>query len=412
MLTTFSYSSLNCFRQCPRQFKFRYVDKIKVPRVVTPDTYLGTTMHRVLRKLYRLGADDILMPEDDAVAEYHREWEKLDLTTLQVTSDYYTVDDYIRIGEKMLVRHYDKHRPFNQGTMLGTELYLSFELPNSPFKIRGYIDKLWRRDDDVVEICDYKTGMTVARPQDDAFRWQMGIYELAVRATWPQYETIELTQHFLRPDELVRCRLSPDQLELLTEELRNIIIETHQAERLGNFPAQEGGYCRFCDYQEYCPAKRHEKMLVEDTTDETEDDVSESVRLEQLADRYLSVYDQSNAAKAELDALKEELRQIVRNGGPTKLVGSTGAVTVKLGTVEKFITRTRDAVGFAELSAVARKLGLEEFFELNGRALMKDLYRKERLAAEQLEKLKPFVREDEESRVTAKPFKKAGPDDK
>jgi hypothetical protein len=57
-------------------------------------------MHRVLRKLYRLGADDILMPEDDAVAEYHREWEKLDLTTLQVTSDYYTVDDYIRIGEK------------------------------------------------------------------------------------------------------------------------------------------------------------------------------------------------------------------------------------------------------------------------------------------------------------------------
>jgi len=411
MLTTYSYSSLSCFRQCPLQFKFRYVDKIKVPRVVTPDTYLGTAVHRVLRKLYRLGADDVLIPQADALAEYHREWEKVDLSTFQVTSDYYTVDDYIRIGEKMLVRHYDKYRPFNQGALLGTEMHLSFELPQTPFKIRGYIDKLWRRDDEVVEICDYKTGQTVARPLDESYRWQMGIYELAVRAAWPQYETIELAQHFLRQDETVSCRMTADQLDELTEEIKGVILESHQAERLGSFPAQEGGHCRWCDYQDYCPAKRHEKMLAAPSTEASDEIDDDAGRWAQLADRYLDLHQQTSATKAELDALKEEIRQLARDGGPSKLIGATGEVSVKLSLVEKFVTRGRDAKAFADLSAAARQLGLDEFFELNTRALMKELYRKQRLPSEQLDQLARYICQDEESRVTAKPYRPTDDDD-
>lgn len=411
MLTTFSHSSLGSFRRCPKQFEFRYIDKLKVPKVITPDTYLGTTIHRILRKLYKLGADEVLVPLDDAVAEYHAEWDKIDLAHLMVHSDHYTVDDYIRIGEKMLRQHYEKYQPFNLGKLLGTELYLSFELPNTPFKVRGYIDKLWRREDGTVEICDYKTGMTIARPQDEGFRWQMGIYELAVRATWPQYETIDVAQHFLRQDEIIRHRTMPDELDMLTEEIRNVIMEIHQANRTKNFPAQESPLCRYCDFQEYCPAKRHERMLAEQPEDDSADGTSEPKRLARLADRYLELYVQSNTAKAEMDALKEELRQVVRDGGPTKMVGSRGHVVVKLGAVEKFITKTGDRDRFAELSALARQMGFDDYFDLNARALFKQLCATKRLSDEQRKALAPFVCKEEESRITARPRQQTDTED-
>lgn len=411
MLTTFSHSSLGSFRRCPKQFEFNYIDKLKVPKVVTPDTYLGTAIHRILRTLYKLGADDVIMPLDDAVAAYHADWGKINLAALQVQSEHYTVDDYIRIGEKMLRQHYEKYQPFNFGKLLGTELYLSFELPNTPFKVRGYIDKLWRREDDTVEICDYKTGMTIARPQDEGFRWQMGIYELAVRATWPQYEKIDVAQHFLRQDEIIKHRMTPEDLDLLTEEIRNLIMEIHQANRTKNFPAQENPLCRYCDFQEYCPAKRHEQMLAKQPDGPSENNESETKRLAKLADRYLELHVQSGTTKAEMDALKEELRQVVRDGGPTKLVGSRGSVMVKLGAVEKFITKTQNRDGFAELTALARQMGFDEYFDLNARALFKQLCATKRLSDEQRKALAPFVCREEESRITAKPNQQTDTED-
>ncbi len=405
MITTFSHSSLNSFRRCPRKFAYEKIEKIQVPEVITPDTYLGTAVHRVLQKLYKFGADDVLLSLEDTLADYHSFWDKINLDILRVESEHYTVDDYIRIGEKMLRRHYEKYQPFNSGTLLGVELYLSFELPGTPFKVQGFIDKLWRREDGIVEICDYKTGMTIARPQDETFRWQMGIYELAVRASWPQYEDIEVAQHFLRHDEIIRHRNTPEQLDILTEEIRNEIMEIYQANKTQNFPATENSLCRYCDYQQYCPSRRHARMLEEESDEPEPSPESKAQQLRSMADRYLELHKVAGTTKAEMDALKEEFKQIVREGGPTKLIGELGHVNVKLGTIEKFITKTRDAQQFAELSATARRLKLDEFFDLNGRALFKHYSISGRLSDEQKQALAPFVIEEEDSRVTARPNK-------
>ncbi|UCC45017.1 MAG: PD-(D/E)XK nuclease family protein, partial [Candidatus Zixiibacteriota bacterium] len=158
MLSSYSYSALDTYQSCPRRFKFAYVDRVKVVKTVTADTYLGTAVHRILKKVYALGADGILLPLEDALEEYHQEWQKLDRKALSVTSNYHTVDDYIRIGREILSRHYERYRPFNQGTLLGTEINLNFVLEGTPFKFRSIIDRLWKRDDGTVEICDYKTG--------------------------------------------------------------------------------------------------------------------------------------------------------------------------------------------------------------------------------------------------------------
>jgi RecB family exonuclease len=409
MLTTFSYSSLNSFRQCPLQFKFRYVERKKVPSRLQPDTFVGAAVHLILKKLYQHGADGVVIPLDDAVAAYRAEWNKIDPNSIQLRNDYYTVDDYIRLGERMLVKHHERYRPFDEGTLLLVERMLSFELPDSPFKVRGRIDKAVKRDDGVVEVCDYKTGLSIAQPQDDAFRWQMGIYHLAVRAAYPQLEQIEVTQHFLRQDEKVRYCMQPDELAVLTDELRTVALESHQATRLDNFPPHEGGHCNYCDYVDYCPAKRHRLML--EAEEETTDTLSEGERLRQLADRVLDVYEQYKKLGSEYDALKEELRQIVRDGGPSRLDGQRGSVSIRMKRREKFLTKTADPAAFAELNRAVRELGLDEYLMVDGGALMKEIFAKKRLPEEQLEKLRPFVVEKEEAAVLPRLHTGADDDD-
>jgi RecB family exonuclease len=399
MPSTYSYSALRTFRGCPRKFKFQYVDKVDIPKKVTADTYLGNVVHRVLAKLYRLGSDGIVYPLDDMIALYRGYWEKVERGYITLTDDYHAVDDYIRRGEEMLVKHYERYQPFDQGTLLGTELHLRLTLSDTPFKFTTIIDKLWKRDDGVIEICDYKTGQRLVRPQDEDFFFQMGLYQLAVQENYPQFETIELAQYLLRLDEEVHHRMHPDELDRLTEEIRSAVIETIQAERLDDFPPKESHLCTYCDYFYFCPAKRHRLMLEQQ---EELEELSPQQQAYDLATRFLETYQRSLETKAELETLRTELIRLSRDQGLTTLRGKSGQVTVKTARQEKFVTKTMDAELFADLSHLARELQLDDYFDLNTRALMKEVYQKKRLPPNQLEKLRAYVHEIEESRVTSK----------
>ena len=100
----------------------------------------------------------------------------------------------------------------------------------------------------------------------------MGLYQLAVQANFPQLTNIELSQYYLRMDEIVTDKLTPDRVDQLKEDLRLTVIETIQAERLGDFPTRESGLCDYCEYEELCPARRHRLML--NREDEEEPSVS------------------------------------------------------------------------------------------------------------------------------------------
>jgi len=402
MLSIYSYTALNTYRTCPQKFKFHYVDKADVPKRIAADTYLGSAVHRVLVKLYKYGADGIVYPMEDMIAFYRKQWESIEREYITLMDEYHTVDDYIRLGEKMLVKHYERYRPFDQGTLLGTEIPLYFSLQGTNFKFNVKIDRLWKNSRGVVEICDYKTGRHLAKPQDESFFYQMGLYQLAVQENYPQFEKIELTQHFLRMDEMVSYRMRPDEMDRLVEDIRVAVIESIQAERLDDFPPKEGPLCTYCDYSILCPAKRHQAMLKRVEDEGEDDDRILGQKAYEIATRYLEIYQRSREAKAELEALRAEIVQFAKDQKLTTFEGESGRVTVKVGRQEKFVTKSVDDSAFAELSHLAREWKLDEYFDLNPRALMKEVYKKERLSPTQLEKLKPYVLEKEESRVTVK----------
>ena len=409
MLSSYSHSSLQSFRNCPRKFKFQYIEKPSVPRRPSVEAYLGNSVHRVLQKLYRAGSDGVEIPLEEAGKLYEAEWAKPAPGSISVVSDFHGVDDYIRMGHEMLTTFYEQHRPFREGTLLGTEMHLSFTLPGTPFKFRGVVDRLWKRDDGVVEICDYKTGRKLPRPQDPDFFYQMGLYQLAVQANHPQYDNIEVAHYMLKLNEVVRHRLTVDDLEILTEDLRQAVLATLNAEKMDDFPTREGPLCNWCDYAHLCPAKRHGLMLEAAGEEGDEEDVS--ARGRRLATEYIDKDREKKALEAELKVLRSELREAAEEMEADKLEGENGEVGVKVKRVQKFPTKSRSPREAVALSEIVREHRLEQFLKVDETALMKDGYLAGRLDKEVRRKLEPLVIETETVTVRVYPKEEPADDD-
>ena len=403
---SFSHSSLGTYRNCPRQFKFQYIEKPVVRRKVSPQAFLGTAVHKALRHLYKMGADGVVWPENDVVEFYQKEWDKVDPESLVLPSEHYTVDDFIRIGREVLVRHYRKYKPFKHGVILGSELSLKFTLPETPFVISAKIDRLSKKDDGSLEICDYKTGQHMLQTHDLDFRFQMGLYQLAVQDAYPQFHDIDLVQIYLRQDEEVACRMSPDELDELTEQVRLTLAAIVAAERNDNFPPTESALCAYCNYEELCPARRH-RFAMEVLEKEDSDGSTPEERAAEKAEAMIGVHLKIKEFEAEKRSLKEDLVELARELDMSKFFAKSGRVDVRISQEEKLVTRTADQKAHADLNALVNGWeGMDLFFELNGNEFMKKVYLTGRLTDEQRDQLEEYIKRGERVVVIPRPSRK------
>ena len=148
-------------------------------------------------------------------------------------------------------------------------------------------------------------------------------------------------------------------------------------------------------------------MLAE-TTDGDEADVTKQAY--KVASEFLDTDRRYKELKSRWEELKSELVQLSKDMDLATFEGDAGRVTVRISRSEEFITRTDDRDLFAQLSYLVREWDRQEFFELNARAFMKEVYRKERLDPDQMEQLKRFVVEKERPFVRAKPDRDPGTD--
>ena len=411
MLTRYSHSALDTFQTCPRRFKFKHLDKVDVPSRETADQRLGNAVHRQLQTAYQWAFDGKLITLDQMLDRFNSEWNTPEARKVEVLQEHMTVDDYITIGRTMLSRYYEKFQPFKDGVLLGAELNLSFSLPGTRFQFRGFVDRLWRRPDNVVEIWDYKTGNTLPKgPGDPAFRRQMALYQIGVQAMYPDFTDIELVQYYLKHGELIRSKLREDELDELVEQFRQEVHASIEAERLDNFPAVESGLCIFCEYFQLCPAKRHRLILEKEGGEDGKERATMETAAE-LAEKYIALDLRLKELKNEHNALKEDIINAARELQLQKLVGSTADITVKLATEEKLPTRTDNPNAVAELSQLIRQWGLDECFTLDNTVFLRDVYRKGLLNEEQLKKLSPYLVEKEASRVSVRRRKQVDDDD-
>jgi len=248
----YSHSRLSSYENCPKQYHFRYVEKVKTEWEGI-EAFLGKRVHEILERLYHHVARYLRPPslaqvqrrfQQDRQAAWHEH--------VRIVRDDRDRAFYLRQGERCLENYYRSYYPFDSGETVALEHAVEFELdPEGRYRMRGIIDRLVRTDDGRYEIHDYKTGASLPPPARLERDRQLALYQIAIQQSHADAADVELVWHYLVFNKTLRSRRSPEQL---TELRQTTIGRIQEIETVQEFPARPGPLCRWCEFNDRCPA--------------------------------------------------------------------------------------------------------------------------------------------------------------
>lgn len=252
-----SASRLKMLLQCPRQFRYRYLDAI--PALATAPIVFGKTLHEVLRVA---GERHMASGELPVVAEMllhlARAWnaaleehQPLFGTGHPSGPSHHSHDDYLLLGGAMLERFYERFA--HQPPPLAVEL--AFEIPWGESSLLGFIDRVDEVGTDEAPnglvVVDYKSGARKPSPRQASEDLQLTVYALAARQVLGQ-SVSRVEFHCLRDGTSVGSTRDEATVQAQMHQVWNSV---QQCTQRGEFPPCPGYYCRFCDYRELCQAE-------------------------------------------------------------------------------------------------------------------------------------------------------------
>jgi putative RecB family exonuclease len=351
----YSHSRLTTYNNCPQQYKLRYVDRITPPEGEEGiEAFLGSRVHETLDKLYRELILTKLNSLDELIDFYDEQWDKNWHENVVIVKKQFTKDNYRNAGKAGIANYYRRHHPFNQSKTLATELPVSFKIED--YTIRGVIDRLSNGEEGVYEIHDYKTsGYIPSQDRLDNDR-QLALYQIGIKEKFRDAQDIILKWHYLLFDKELTSIRSDNQLEDLKKQVISLI---KTIEKDSVFKPVESKLCDWCEYPQYCPAKKHE-IKVQDLP------VNKYLKEEgvSLVNKYASIKTQVKELQLELSFIEEAAVDYARREGVTKIMRSDFALRITEEKVLQFLRSGEE--GREELEEYIRKAGIwEEVSGLN-----------------------------------------------
>jgi putative RecB family exonuclease len=249
----YSHSRLSNFENCPKAFHYRYILEIPSEKEGI-EAFMGKCVHAVLERLF-MHVDKGHLPSFDAIRKrYHADWEETFAPeSIRIVRKEKTADFYRKTGEQCLQNFYERHAPFNRSKTLGLEEKVIFDLDEAgEVQIQGFIDRVSRTPDGIIEIEDYKTGKRVPSQRDLDFDRQLALYEIGIREKLQTDAPIRLVWHYVQNDKTRVSSRTPVQLDQLKKSTLQLI---HRIEAEEEFPPRTSPLCNWCDYQAQCPAQ-------------------------------------------------------------------------------------------------------------------------------------------------------------
>jgi putative RecB family exonuclease len=255
----YSNSRIEAFEQCPRKYKYRYIDNIKTDTEGI-EAFVGKRVHETLEKLYRDLKLTKMNSLEDMLAFYEDAWEKNWHGKVTVVRSAFTPAHYFAKGQQCLKDYYKRYAPFNHGKTLGLEERIEMKVGNGEKKytVQGYIDRLaWVPEQETYEIHDYKTGDTVPTQEQADQDRQLALYQLGLMQRWPDAKKVKLVWHYLSADkEIVSTRTAAD-LQSLEKEVVDVIHQIEREAQSGKWDVRVTRLCDWCEYKIICPAWKH-----------------------------------------------------------------------------------------------------------------------------------------------------------
>ena len=331
-MPTYSHSQLSTYETCPHQYRLVYIEKIKT-ETNGIEAFMGSRVHDALEKLYRDLKVTKLNILEELLNFYHQSWEKNWNEMIQIIRKEYSAEDYRRLGEKCITDYYKRYFPFDQGRTLGLEENIYFPLEEEKgYWIRGFIDRLTLADNSILEIHDYKTSNRLPTQEGVNSDRQLAFYQMGVEGKWKDIREVRLIWHYLSFDTEIQSARTPEELHRLRRETLELIqkIETDR-----HFLPKEGALCDWCDYQGFCPKRKH--LISVENLPLNEYLSEEGVA---LVNRYVELKEKKRVWNEEIDAelakVEEALYAYAQREELEAIFGSDHVAKIKIEMKEKY----------------------------------------------------------------------------
>jgi RecB family exonuclease len=231
-------SKLQCYLDCPRQYRFRYVDKRSERRTFGP-TALGRSVHKAMRDFYALEPAERTL--DNLLRALRRGWDSTGFRGRREAAD-----GFARAEEMLRIYH----ERTNTGAIrvVALESKFSYARSRDGILVTGRIDRLDIDGGEYV-IVDYKTGRFGETDQmiDDSL--PLSLYAMAASAVLSRDVERIAVEHLPsgRRAETRRDRTR------LAGDWKAIVDIVDEIRREALFAPRPSSLCRWCDYLTACP---------------------------------------------------------------------------------------------------------------------------------------------------------------
>lgn len=368
---SFSPSRLDVFKDCPRRYRFRYVDRIRRPSQ-SVEAFLGTCVHTAFETLYEAKSHGKLLSLEETLAGFEKAWKEGWSEEIAIRKPEFGPEDWRRLGAECVARYYEAHAPFDEDRTVAVERKVGFPLRTSGGEVRieGYVDRLALGPDGAFEVHDYKTAASLPTQADVDEDWQLALYDLAVRHMWPDTKDVRLLWHYVRHGKTLVSRRSAEQREALSREVA-ALVESIWRER--EFPTRKSALCDWCEYRDLCPLFAHaEKLRALEPEQMGSDDGARLVgELSALDKQKRELKEKLKALEPEQKAVETALAAFAKAQGVTVVAGLEGEASVVEKEDWKLPTKTHALEAYEALEKELRASPLwPEVAHLDAHALL------------------------------------------
>ena len=246
-LFTCTPSRLLSWLDCPRRYKFTYLDR-PTPAKGPPWAHnsVGAAVHTSLAAWWALPVEG--RTPEAAAALVRSKW-----ITLGFRDDEQAAA-WCERAAAMVEKYVAGLDPHDEP--VGIERTVAMRTPRLAFS--GRIDRLDRRGDELV-VVDYKTGRHVLTADDARGSLALALYALAAARTL-HARCVKVELHHLPSGEVVSWEHTPESLDRHLRRAHEIADEAATAADCADldaaFPPQPGPMCSWCDFAQHCPEGR------------------------------------------------------------------------------------------------------------------------------------------------------------
>ena len=233
-MRAYSYSKLRQFKDCPLAYQFRYI--LKVPSLPSLLLESGRLAHAAVQAYTEHLAKSKL---------------KTDLLAVSAIVETLNITDEVLLAETTeLLSKFVLSYIHNANTFHHSELKLAINqdwqkvnwFDKSVF-FRGVLDRI-NIEENRVLITDYKSGWSTTEDRD-----QLLTYAVLIHSLFPDRDTFEVCNHFLR---FKFSKSSPVSLAEIEHHKKKLLGQIQRIEGTKEFPAKPGYHCSYCGYLSKC----------------------------------------------------------------------------------------------------------------------------------------------------------------